>query len=292
MTQADSGAIWLSLVVATVGDGDELDALLASLVATGPGPHFELVIVDQNEDDRLAATIARHSKALAIRHERVTFRGASRARNHGARLARGAWLGFPDDDCVFLDDTLACVERVARDPMVGVVTGRTVDEDGLPSVLRWGERPTDFNRWSMFRCLTEATLFVERELFLAAGGFDENFGPGARWPAAEGVDLMDRLFTVLEGRKARYDPAVKMRHPNKIPPWNRWAAGRFYQYAQGDGALISKNPSLPMLNWGCRTLLAGVRGALTLKPWKSAAYLLRVLGLCKGFVSHRLASWG
>jgi glycosyltransferase involved in cell wall biosynthesis len=289
MMQADTGQVWLSLVVATVGDGSELGGLLASLAVAPSQPRFEVVIVDQNADERLVPVVARYADALSIRHERVPFRGASRARNHGARVARGTWLGFPDDDCVFLEDTISSVARVARDPLVGVVTGQTVDEDGRPSVLRWGAEATDFDRWTMFKCLTEATLFVERELFLAVGGFDENFGPGARWPAAEGVELMNRLFTVMEGRKARFDPAVKMRHPNKIPPWNRWAASRFYQYAQGDGALISKSPSLPVLNWGCRTLLAAARGALTFDPWKSAAYLLRAIGLCKGFLYHRLS---
>src|SRR5690606_35108594 len=92
----------------------------------------------------------------------------------------------------------------------------------------------------------------------AAGGFDPRFGRGARYPAAEGIDLMNRIFAVLGDGKACYDPRVTMRHPSKIPPWNRWAAGRFHQYARGDGALIAKHPRPHMVYWGLRTLVAAI----------------------------------
>ncbi|WP_436199613.1 glycosyltransferase family 2 protein [Astrobacterium formosum] len=274
--------------MATLGGDAELELLLASLEQCKPPPNFEVIIVDQNDGDQLAATIARHAETLALRYEHVAFRGACRARNHGARLARGQWLGFPDDDCQFSPDGLARIASITGDPRIGVVTGRTVDEEGRPNVLQWGPTQRRFSRWSMFGCLTETTLFVDRDLFAAAGGFDEDFGPGGRWPAAEGIDLMDRLFAVLGDREARYDPAIELRHPTKIPPWNRWAARRFYEYAQGDGALIAKRFSLHMLYWGCRTLLAGVRNALTTEKWQSAAYLLRIAGLFKGFVTYSL----
>lgn len=289
-SQGDAPVLY-SLIIATLHDDGDLALCLESLAGQLNAPAFEVVVVDQNGDDRLLDTIARFSGRLAIIHERVSFRGASRARNLGARLARGSWLGFPDDDCQLLPDALSEVRRVARDPQVRVITGQTIDESGAPNVLRWKQWPMVFSRRTMFGCLTEATLFVRRELFLRTGGFDERFGPGAPYPAAEGIDLMHRMFAHLGSGKACYDPLIKMRHPSKIPPWNRWAVGRFHSYAIGDGALIAKNPQPHMLNWGLRALASAVLQMFSLQGWRSAAFAARILGLFKGFVSFHLASW-
>ena len=88
---------------------------------------------------------------------------------------------------------------------------------------------------------------------------------------------------------ARYDPAIKMAHPTKIPPWNRWAVARFYQYAVGDGALIAKSPRPHVLYWGARTFGAALREMIALDGWKSVAFAARVLGLAKGFLAFNVS---
>lgn len=277
--------------MATLNDSGDLSCLLYSLSSLEPGPVFEVVIVDQNGDDRLVGLIAQFSDKIEIVHLRVPFHGANRARNLGARTARGNWLGFPDDDCQLLPDTLLEVDRVRADPRVYVVTGQTIDENGDPNVLAWKQEPREFTRWTMFGCLTEATLFVQKESFLAAGGFDERFGPGAFYPAAEGIDLMNRLFATADGGKALYSPRIKLRHPTKIPPWNRWAVSRFYAYARGDGALVAKNLQPHFLYWGLRNIVGAVLKTLSCRGWLSVAYGARLIGLIKGFFHFRMASW-
>lgn len=279
-----------SLVIATFRDNGDLARCLSSIAGQEDAHQTEVVIVDQNGDDRLCPLVERFAGCLNLTHERVDFRNACRARNLGARLATGQWLGFPDDDCELLPATLREVSAIARDPRVKVVTGRTVDHEGRPSVLRWKPDPLEFDRWRMFGCLTEATLFVSRALFLAAGGFDERFGPGARFPAAEGIELMNRLFTCMGDGKACYSPRVVVRHPAKIPPWNRWAVGRFHEYATGDGALIAKCPQPHMLNWGLRTLASAALQLFSLNGWRSLAFTARIAGLLKGFIVYRLTS--
>ncbi len=280
-----------SLVIATLHDGGSLEDCLASLAELRNAAPFEVIIVDQNGDDRLVALLEAFAVTLEIVHERVAFRGASRARNHGARLARGAWLGFPDDDCRLLPDALSEVARAIAEQDVHVVTGQTIDEDGCPNVLGWKQQPVLFTRRTMFGCLTEATLFVRRDSFLTVGGFDERFGPGAAFPAAEGIDLMNRLFAILGEGKACYRPQVKMKHPTKIPPWNGWAVSRFHAYAIGDGALIAKNPQPHMLNWGLRTLVSAAIQMFSLRPWRGLAFAARIAGLIRGFLGFHIASW-
>ncbi len=280
----------LSLVVATLGDPELVRALLASLAGQRTAPEFEVILVDQGGGEQLRAVVAEFVDAVQILHMRVSFRGASRARNLGAREARGAWLGFPDDDCQFLPDTLEQVARLARDPKISLVTGRTVDSDGRPNLARWPKASQPIDLWSMFGRFTEATLFVDRDLFLSSGGFDQRFGPGSTFPAAEGIDLMNRLLPRTGAGAAVYEPRVMLQHPTKIPPSNRWAAARFHDYAVGAGAAIAKCPHPHMLHWGLRTLLSGARAIWFLPGWRRAAYLSRFGGLWRGWAAFRTLS--
>lgn len=280
----------LTLVVATFGDQGTLGACLRSLNDQRGAPAFEIIIVDQNDDDRVAALTGLFPN-LSIRHERVEFRGASRARNHGASLARGRWLGFPDDDCELRPDALAEFERIRRgDAKLRIITGQTVDESGEPNVLRWGAVAGAFTPPTMFRSVTEATLFVEAHAYASVRGFDERFGPGTRFPAAEGIELVVRLFDACDEDCAFYSPTIKMQHPTKIPPYTAWAAKRFHAYAIGDGALVAKSPSPHVLRWGARTLVSSAVQVLTLHPWRSLSFAARFAGLVRGFVRYKLAA--
>jgi len=135
-------------------------------------------------------------------HHQVAFQAASRARNLGVQHARGEWVGFPDDDCQFMPDTLIEIERLTRQSQISVVTGQTTDASGSPNLLRWRQEPKVFTRWTMFGCLVEATMYVRRDLFLRVKGFDERFSPSALFPAAESIELLNRLFAAL-GAKTR-----------------------------------------------------------------------------------------
>lgn len=279
----------LTLVIATLGDRGTLEACLRSLCDQKGAPAFEVIVIDQNGDDHVAAVVAGFASRLAIRHERVGFRGASKARNHGAGLARGTWLGFPDDDCELLPDTLAQFDRVRiAHPQLKIITGRTVDETGASNVLRWRTEPGAFSPATMFRSVTEATLFVEAEAYASVSGFDERFGPGTRYPAAEGIDLVARLFSALGDGVACFDPAIRMQHPTKIPPFNAWSAARFHTYAIGDGALVAKNPGRHILRWGARTIVSSAIQTFSLPPWRGVSFAARLAGLVRGYSRYHL----
>lgn len=288
MDDTRAAAPFISLVVATLGTTDVLKLLLESLTALEQAPSVEVIIVDQNGDDRLDPVIRHFTSRLKLLHEKVAFKGASLARNHGASLARGKWLGFPDDDCQLRPDALQRMHEAAQTTGLPVVTGRTIDATGEVSVLRWGNVAERFDRWTMFRCVTECTLFVERQLFTSVGGFDPSFGPGAPYPAAEGIDLVNRLLG--KAGHGYFSPAIEFVHASKIPPWNDWAVERFGHHAIGDGALIAKSLSLPLLYWGGRTVLSALVNLTAPDRQRRAAYGARLRGLATGFSGYRRAA--
>jgi glycosyltransferase involved in cell wall biosynthesis len=93
----------ISLIVATLNRVTELERLLNSLEAQSYRD-FEVLVVDQNPDERLLPVLDAHD-GLTIRHLR-SQRGLSRARNVGLRVAGGDIISIPDDDCWYPPDLL------------------------------------------------------------------------------------------------------------------------------------------------------------------------------------------
>src|SRR5262249_25707873 len=125
------------LIVATVGRTEELVRFLDSL-GEQDDIAIRVIVVDQNEDDRLAPVLA--GRTLPIERVR-SARGLSRARNAGLELVEADVVAFPDDDCTYPHGLLpALARRFADDPSLDGLSGRVEDEtgDGSPS---WEEAP-------------------------------------------------------------------------------------------------------------------------------------------------------
>lgn len=235
----------ISLVVATHGRVTELRELLDSLLPFA-GDGIEVIVADQNPDDRVAEVLRAHP--LPVRHLRLDRPNACAARNAGAAVASHEWLGFPDDDCRFLPGTLAALRAAIASSGAPVISGMTVNEAGRPNILNWRRRAGRYRQWGMWRCATESTLFMRRDLFLGLGGFDPAFGPGAPFPAAEGAELLSRAFASAADLHGWFASDLRLYHPTKIPPWTESAVARVYDYAFGEGGLLAKH-STPACWW-------------------------------------------
>ncbi len=200
----------VELIVATVGRTDELDGLLASL-ETQTAPPARVLVVDQNEDDRLAGLAAAHP---SLRIERLRSpRGLSRARNAALRLVEADVVAFPDDDCRYPPELLERVAaRFAEDPALGVVTGRLQDRDGR-AAGRWGAERRRVGQNDVWHAGTSATIFARRSVVEQVGEFDESLGlgPDARFGSGEEIDYLVRALR--SGVRVEYDPDLVVIHP-------------------------------------------------------------------------------
>jgi glycosyltransferase involved in cell wall biosynthesis len=232
----------VSLIVATVGRTTELDALFDSLAAQS-FKDFDVIVVDQNDDDRLLPHLQRaRLLGLTLTHLRHHPANLSAARNVGIAAAKGEWVGFPDDDCWY--DTMLLEQLAERFGCRDAMSGAAV---------RWvetGEPPftapsLSWNRSRMFRDIPVASfmLFFHRQLFERIGGFDCQLGVGLWFGAAEETDLV--LRALRHGALLTYHPSAMVHHPVKIPPPNRQARIAVRQRARGTGALYAKH-ALPL----------------------------------------------
>jgi len=244
MTGSATGAA-LSIVVPTVGRVEEVGRLLDSL---RPQLHSddELIVVDQNPDDRLAAVLAAAAdlQPLVVR---TAARGASHARNAGLACVGREAIWFPDDDGWATPGQIEVIRRLLLDePGVEVFGGRCADIDGRPSMGRWPDRPVEASRGNVWRVGAEATLVFRRSFFERVGGFRESIGVGSggRWGAGEGQDLL--LRGLAAGCRIAYRPALVFGHPDKFERDEAVVLAKAASYARGVGYVMGVNDYSPL----------------------------------------------
>ncbi len=234
----------LSLVMATIGRAEEIRINFNSLAAQ-TDRRFEVIVVDQNPDDRLAPIVAEgRAKGLVIEHFRQKEPNLSLARNLGISQARYDIIGFPDDDCWYEPNV---VEKV--------LDTFTHTNDCCAVVARWHEQEPggrqahtlSEHEWRRFRAApaSSISLFLKAESLKMHGGFDIRFGVAQWFGAGEETDLV--LSLLSDGKAMLYRPEIIVHHPygpRKYPSW-KLAVRDARRRSRGTGALYAKHQLSP-----------------------------------------------
>jgi glycosyltransferase involved in cell wall biosynthesis len=247
-----------SLIVATLGRSVELDRLLKSL-AGQTHKDFEVIVVDQNDDDRARKAVVQYTDRLEIVHL-TSAKGLSRARNVGLEHITGDIVAFPDDDCWYAEGTLETVaKQISADENDGI-TGRSVDEHGRESQGRWTAKPVRINKYNVWVCATSYTIFLRRSIVKEVGGFDESLGVGSgtKWGAGEEVNFL--LQALRCGGVIQYCPSLCVRHPEPVAQLDARSFERTRLYNRGYGRVLSLN-RFPFY-FVCYTILRPAVGAV------------------------------
>ena len=279
-----------SLVMATRGRTTEVAEFLDSALAQGrEAADIEVIVVDQNGDDRLVPVLAPYADRVALTHLRSAVANANHARNLGLSAARGAIVGFPDDDCLYPEGLL---DRVAsafeRDPAMMLLTGPAESPAGGLGSGRWREEAGPIDAATVWTSVIEFNLWLRRPLALALGGFDEDMGPGTPIGSAEGNDLV--LRAVSAGHVARYEPTLRVIHPDKRLTDVAVACARLY--GRGLGFALRRH-GVPVGTWlpfAIRPLGGALLSLAKARPRDAAYYAMTLLGRAEGFLCSNAAT--
>jgi GT2 family glycosyltransferase len=212
----------VSAVVPVRDGGDALGACLMALSRATPPPHEILVVVDgaPGPSADADAYLARELGARVALVGRDA--GPARARNLGARHARGDVLLFVDADVAVRPDAVArVVDALAEYPEVAAVFG---SYDDTPAAANFVSQFKNlFHHWVHQTAREEASTFwagcgaVRSAVFLAVGGFDETY----RTPSIEDIELGYRL--TARGHAVRLSKALQATHLKRWTPWSLFA---------------------------------------------------------------------
>lgn len=184
-----------------------------------PAAEYEVIVSDDGATEPVAALLARDFPW--VRWTAGPRRGPAANRNHGARLARGEWHVFTDDDCLPSPGWLAAFAQASAAPGVAVLEGRTYANG--PRVHPLDDSPINDTGGNLWAC----NFAIRREQFQIVSGFDERF----LYPSMEDTEL--RLRLEAAGYKAAFVPAAAVLHP-----WRRIANWRVHHRRQMKSRLL------------------------------------------------------
>ncbi|GGB40857.1 hypothetical protein GCM10011380_32900 [Sphingomonas metalli] len=237
----------ISLLVCTRDRAGPLPALLASIaraVERGASHAIEIVLVDNGSSDATPQVLRawQAAQTFPVRVLDEANPGLARARNCGLAAVRGAIVAMTDDDCVLHPDYFeGLVQSFAEADGPAIVGGRILPGDArdLPVTLKLEDHPMVAPPGAFpGGFIMGANLAMSREVIARVGRFDERFGAGAPFVAAEDTDFLFRALGL--GIPVRYDPrfAVDHHHGRRaVADETRLLAG----YSFGDGALYAKH---------------------------------------------------
>jgi glycosyltransferase involved in cell wall biosynthesis len=260
--------ISVSVIICTRDRGQALRQALDSVaaaaeVAAALGASTEIVLVDNGSRDA-TATLAREwasSSKLSVTIISEPRQGLSIARNSGLRHASGTILVFTDDDCRMAPDYLErTLAHYSMDQGPVVRGGRVElgDPTDLPFTIKTSTKDavltSIFNRDGF---IAGCNMTMRRDVPQIIGVFDERFGAGGRFKAAEDTDFIYRAYAADIRTEYKADMVVYHWHGRKD---NDELKKLHRGYSIGIGALRAKHGvcmGLRFTYYDVRNLLLG-----------------------------------
>jgi len=279
-----------SLVLATKNRVFEVERFLESL-ANQSYQNFELIIIDQNPDDRLVSLVQFYCQKISIEHLKQPEPGSSKARNRGRSHINGDLVAFPDDDCLYPPDLLAQVKsffnhnQTEQNVWDGIIARAfDIDEDKNAFLYCGDDNSGIVDLERACQIGITFTMFFRAHVVKAVA-FDETLGPGSGTPWPCGDDTNYLLRCVKSCYKIYYNANLIVRHPNpfKIYSFSQ-IVRRQYGYGRGNGYLLSQyfpeafmqSRILPDVPYIFSTLFTG-------QPDYSAYIIAYVVGMLLGY---------
>jgi glycosyltransferase involved in cell wall biosynthesis len=283
----------VSLIAATRWRTKEVRRLLDSLVDQ-TYQVFDVIVVDQNDDNRLQSLLAEYDTRLTIKHVRSRAFGKAAANNVGLRVCDGDIVAFPDDDCWYAPDLLRrVVDMFEAHPEWDGISGCEASTDPVAKRKRFDQEAGQVTRQNIWRRHISFALFF-RAASLGGLFYDERLGIGAEtiWGSGEETEFL--LQAMKLGCLVQYEPSVAVFHLDYGQgPYTVTAIKKARRYGMGMGRILYAHdfPALVTLKYFCRPLLGGAYTLLLGRPRKTVYHWSIFVGRTTGWLVSLISSY-
>jgi GT2 family glycosyltransferase len=206
------------VVIATLHREACLCETIRQMLDSQDTPAAEVIVIDQSDrhDEATRAFLAAPRPRFA--HVQVDYKSVTRARNHGVRLSTGDIVLFVDDDVepvapliaahlsAYGDATVIGVAGCVLTPGQSMVAASTLAPGERQALLEQRDMRFDVDMPFAAQWARGCNMSFRREVFDAAGGFDEGFIGAAIGEEAEFCHRARRLGTIRFVPDARLTP--------------------------------------------------------------------------------------
>ncbi len=276
--------LYFSLVVPTINRSIELQSLLDSLKLQ-TYKDFEVIIIDQNKDNRVHRIIEPYRKSLNIIYFRSFDKGLSINRNIGIKLAKGQIISFPDDDCTYEYDTLEKVHSFFLNFPEFQIYSCAVKDKKQNKRFPMAKKDSMLKPYNYFDKSISIGIFISLKK-KSDVVFDNQMGVGSFFGSGEESDLLSSLLNL--GYRGKYFANEYVYH--EFPSQNP-SKTRYLQYGKGYGALMKKEIILRKKYYFIIPFIVQIiaRFLLSILPTnKRKLFYYSLEGRLKGFFNYKI----
>lgn len=269
--------------MATLGRTKEVENFLEHLLVQYYR-NFELIIIDQNEENILEEIVNRYKTRINIKHIRTNKKGLSKARNIGLDFVTGEIVGFPDDDCMYPPDLLQGVfELFTKNPNKSGISVKVVNSINNKGIKNFDSKEQKLDKISILKKTCSISIFVKTKIAIEIKGFDEMLGVGAGTSLGSGEDTDFAIRVWKYDRQFFYHPHLYVLHPYPDIS-NHPNLQKVYSYAVGEGYLLKKHcfPFKYKIFYILRTSMMLLLSLVRIDSNKTKYYYVILRGKLKG----------
>jgi glycosyltransferase involved in cell wall biosynthesis len=289
----------LSFIICTRNRSSALPHALDSIIVasrTVPAIAVEIIVVDNGSTDETMSVAKRWAETavLAVKVIYEPRQGLAIARNAGLREASGEILVFTDDDCQISPSYISQLLHHYSNDRQPVIRGGSVelgDPRDLAFTIKTDPRPARLTQdvhpgGFVLGC----NMSMSRDVLERIGLFDERFGAGGLFKAAEETDYFYRAY--LAGIPVEYQPDMTVSHYHGRRDV-RELSRLYHAYNVGNGALHAKH-SWHLLRYTCHDIRGSIAELLGRRKHYRAdlgfSYRYLVFGSAIGIVFYFMHS--
>lgn len=262
--------IKVSIIIPVYNQWEYTYNCLASIKKNTEGINYEIILIDDVSDDE-TVNISKYIENITVVRNKSNM-GFLKNCNHGARLAKGKYIHFLNNDTNVQKNWLSSLlDLIELDEKIGIVGSKLVYPDGIlqeaggivwKDASGWNfgrmddpEKP-EYNYVKEVDYISGASIMIKKELWNDIKGFDERYVPAYCEDSDLAFEVRKRGYKVMyqpfscvvhfEGKSNGIDESKgikKYQVVNKEKFLKKWKEELKKQYENGENVFLARDRS-------------------------------------------------